>query len=109
MYGESADPNLLSLGARRLREVRPEVLHADFVACDAFDRREDVARITTPTAIICGDADVMTPLKSSQYLHEQISGSQLMVIPGAGHMAVLEQPGTVANEINVFLDRLQQP
>ena len=105
MYGASADPNLLRLGARRLREVRPEVLHADFIACDAFDRREDVARITTPTLIICGDADVMTPLKSSQYLHEQIAGSQLIVIPGAGHMAVLEKPETVANEINAFLDR----
>jgi len=106
MYGASADPNLLRLGARRLREVRPEVLLADFVACDAFDRREDVARITTPTVVICGDADVMTPLKSSQYLHEQIAGSQLVVIPDAGHMAVLEQPATVAQTIDAFLERL---
>ena len=106
MYGASADPNLLRLGARRLREVRPEVLHAGFVACDAFDRREDVARITTPTLIICGDADVMTPLKSSQYLHEQIAGSHLIVIPGAGHMAALEKPETVATEINAFIDRI---
>lgn len=106
MYGESADPNLLRLGARRLAQVRTEVLFADFVACNAFDRREDVARIATPAAIICGDADLMTPLKSSQYLHQQIAGSQLTVIPGAGHMVVLEQPAAVAREIDAFLDRL---
>ena len=86
--------------------VRPEVLLADFAACNAFDRRADVARITTPTAVICGDADVMTPLKSSQYLHEQIAGSQLVVIPGAGHMAVLEQPAKVAHAIDAFVEGL---
>lgn len=106
MYGASADPNLLHLGARRLRMVRPEVLLADFVACNAFDRRADVARITTPTAVICGDADVMTPLKNSQYLHEQIAGSQLVVIRGAGHMAVLEQPAAVVHAIDAFVERL---
>lgn len=106
MYGASADPNLLRLGARRLREVRSEVLLADFAACNAFDRREDVERIATPTAIICGAADFMTPLKSSQYLHERIAGSQLTVIPGAGHMALLEQPGIVACAIDAFVERL---
>lgn len=107
MYGASTDPNLLRLGARRLREVRPEVLLADFAACNAFDRRKDVAQITTPTAIICGDADVMTPLKSSQYLHERIAGSQLIVIPDAGHMALLEQPAAVARAIDAFVERLR--
>lgn len=106
MYGASADPNLLHLGARRLRMVRPEVLLADFVACNAFDRRAEVAQITTPTTIICGDADVMAPLKSSQYLHEQIAGSQLVVILGGGHMAVLEQPAAVAHAIDAFVERL---
>lgn len=106
MYGASVDPNLIRLGTRRLREVRPEVLYADFAACDAFDRREDVARIAIPTKIICGDADVMTPLRSSQYLHQQIAGSQLVVIPGAGHMAALQYPAQVAGEIKAFLDRL---
>jgi pimeloyl-ACP methyl ester carboxylesterase len=106
MYGEGADPNLLRLGARRLREVKPEALRADFVACDAFDRRADVARIETPTLILCGDADVMTPLKSSEYLRDQIRGSQLVVIPGAGHMAALQHPQAVAAHIGAFLDQL---
>lgn len=106
MYGEGADPNLLRLGARRLREVQPEALHADFAACDAFDRRADVGRISTPTLILCGDADVMTPLKGSQYLHDQITGSELVVIPGAGHMAALTQSQTMAGHVAAFLGRV---
>lgn len=105
-HAESTEPNLRRLYLRRLREVDPCVLHGDFMACDAFDRRADVARITTPTLILCGDADRMTPVKYSQYLHEQIAGSQLVVVPGAGHMVMLEQPRVVAQAVAGFLASL---
>ena len=106
MYGEGADPNLLRLGARRLREVPPATLAADFAACDAFDRRADVARIQTPTLIVCGDADVMTPLKNSELLRDQIAGAELVVVRGAGHMAALQDPQAVAAPLQAFLARV---
>jgi pimeloyl-ACP methyl ester carboxylesterase len=105
-HGERADPNLLRLYTRRLREVNPQVIHDDFVACDAFDRRADVGRITFPTLILCGDADRMTPVKHSQYLHERITGSQLIVVPVAGHMVMLEQPAAVSARVAAFLSDL---
>jgi pimeloyl-ACP methyl ester carboxylesterase len=98
-HGEHVDPNLLRLYVRRLREVEPQVLRDDFAACDAFDRRADVSRIVTPTLILCGEADRMTPIKYSRFLHEQIAGSQLVVVPGAGHMVMLEQPAAVAEAV----------
>ncbi len=106
VHGEHVEPNLPGLYMRRLREVSPEIIHNDFVACDAFDRRNDVSRIMTPTLIICGGADRMTPVKFSQYLHEQIAGSQLVIVPGAGHMVMLEQPATVAESVAAFLSNL---
>ena len=105
-HGEHVDPNLLRLYIRRLREVNPQVIHDDFVACDAFDRRADVCRIAIPTLILCGDADRMTPVKYSQFLHEQIAGSQLVVMPAAGHMVMLEQPAAAARSVAAFLSNL---
>ncbi len=102
-HADTTDPNLLRLYLRRLREVDPQVLHGDFAACDAFDRRADVSRIAVPTLILCGEADRMTPVKYSQALHEQIAGSQLVVVPGAGHMVMLEQPAAVARAAAGFL------
>jgi pimeloyl-ACP methyl ester carboxylesterase len=102
-HGEHVDPNLLHLYVRRLREVNPQVVRGDFVACDAFDRRADVSRIALPTLILCGDADRMTPVKFSQFLHEQIVGSQLIVVPVAGHMVMLEQPAAVTRAMTHFL------
>ena len=105
-HGEYVDPNLLRLYTRRLREVSPEIIHDDFAACVAFDRRADVSRITAPTLILCGDADRMTPVKFGQYLHEQVAGSQLVVVPGAGHMVMLEQPAAVSEAVAYFLTSL---
>ena len=102
-HGEHADPNLLRLYTRRLREVNLQIIHDDFAACDAFDRRADVSHITLPTLILCGEADRMTPVKLSQFLHEQITGSQLVIVPGAGHMVMLEQPAAVAENVAAFL------
>ena len=105
-HGEHVDPNLLRPYVRRLREVRPEIIHGDFAACDAFDRRADVSRIALPALILCGEADRMTPVKFSQFLHEQITGSQLVIVPGAGHMVMLEQPAAVAEAVAYFLTSL---
>lgn len=105
-HGERVDPNLLRLYTRRLREVPPQVIHDDFAACDAFDRRADVGRITTPALILCGDADRMTPAKFSQYLHAQIAGSRLVIVPDAGHMVMLERPRAVAGAVDDFLAAL---
>ena len=105
-HGEHVEPNLLRLYIRRLREVSPRVIYDDFTACDAFDRRADVNRIALPTLILCGEADRMTPVKFSQFLHEQITGSQLVIVPGAGHMVMLEQPAAVAEAVARFLPSL---
>jgi pimeloyl-ACP methyl ester carboxylesterase len=89
-HGEHVDPNLQRIYLRRLREVDPQVLSNDFLACDAFDRRADVAAIATPSLILCGDADRMTPVKYSQFLAAEMPGARLIILPGAGHMAMLE-------------------
>ena len=48
----------------------------------------------------------MTPVKFSQFLHERIAGSQLVVVPGAGHMVMLEQPAAAAEAVAYFLTSL---
>lgn len=105
-HGATADAQLDRLYRRRLREVSPAVLRADFMACDAFDRRDAIAALDLPTLVICGDADRMTPLKQSRFLAAQIKGAQLVCVPGAGHMVMLEPAGLplVVGAIRRFLE-----
>ncbi len=80
-----------------------KVRYNDFLACDRFDVMERVKEIKVPTLVICGEDDILTPVKYSRYLEASIPGSRLAVIPAAGHMVMWEQPEEVNKVIAEFL------
>jgi pimeloyl-ACP methyl ester carboxylesterase len=117
-YGEAAkliaswsvspksDPILAQRLANDLLRVMPEVAYGDFSACDKFDRMNDLGRIRCRTLIICGVDDRMTPAKYSEYLHENIKGSELVLIPDAGHSVMLEKHREFNQALEAFLASL---
>lgn len=78
---------------------------ADWRAADAFDRMEDVANIETPTLILVGSEDALTPPKYAGYLQRTIHGSELHTFPGAGHDLPRDEPERVAAYIMSFVKR----
>jgi len=84
----------------------PDGLHADFVACDRFDLRNELHRIEQPTLIIAGSEDQMTPPKFAAFLDEKIPDSQLVVMPGAGHSIMAEKPKEATDLIAAFADKV---
>ena len=75
----------------------------DYLACDGFDVRKELPRITARTLVVCGDKDQMTPPKWSHYLGENISGSELYFVKDSGHMLPIEKPEALAGVIQRFL------
>jgi pimeloyl-ACP methyl ester carboxylesterase len=105
-FSDSADARLRELALQRMEEVKAEVTHSDFHACNDFDLMDQLRGIRAPTLVICGEEDLMTPVKYSQYLADQISGASLHIISGAGHMVMLEKPVEVAGKIREFVQTL---
>lgn len=71
----------------------PEVLHADFFACNAYaDADKVIKAISCPTLIMNGDQDIMTPPKAAKSLAEKIPGAKLVILPNCGHALMAEQP-----------------
>ncbi|MBC8507037.1 MAG: alpha/beta hydrolase [Anaerolineales bacterium] len=105
-FGPQADPRLVELAAKRMAEIRPTVLHSDFTACDAFDTRETLGKITVPCLALCGENDQLTPPRYSQYLADHIPNAEVRVIPEAGHMVMLEEPEQVAEALLSFLSTI---
>lgn len=101
--GEGIDKRTRRLYLRRLLEADPIVVLGDFLACDRFDVRQRLGEILVPTLVIGGTADRMTPPKFSEYLRDHISHAELVLIEGAGHMVMLEQPQRVTEAIAEFL------
>ncbi|HZP40122.1 MAG TPA: alpha/beta fold hydrolase [Candidatus Binatia bacterium] len=69
----------------------PRVRHGDLLACQAFDGRPLLAGIRTPTLVVAGADDGVTPVGQSEQLARGIPGARLEVIERAGHQAPLEQ------------------
>jgi 3-oxoadipate enol-lactonase len=62
-----------------------------------------LGELQLPTLIICGEQDILIPPPNSRILHEGISGSRLIALPGAGHAINTMCAEKVATEIVEFL------
>ncbi|MDE0331984.1 MAG: alpha/beta hydrolase [Nitrospinae bacterium] len=103
-FSPSAEPSLVREGARSLLRCDADTLHHDFMACDRFDVLSELETISTPALIVCGEEDLLTPPKYSEFMAEKITNSKLFIVPQAGHMVMLEQPGLVGDYISRFIN-----
>jgi len=68
------------------------------------DIPEDVVRsISTPTLVVCGDADVMRPEHAVQEFR-LLPHAQLAILPGTDHMKVTARTSWPVPVIDEFLD-----
>lgn len=68
------------------------------------DQCDTLRRIDMPTLILCGEYDALCPLERHVMMCDLISGARLAVIPGAGHLPVLEQSELTNKEIKLWLN-----
>jgi pimeloyl-ACP methyl ester carboxylesterase len=102
-FSQSSPARLKELAARRMLETRSSVLHADFLACNAFDETARIEKVQPACLLLYGSEDRMTPLRLGQYLEKNMPRAKLTTIPQAGHMVMLEQPIQVAQRMLDFL------
>jgi len=69
------------------------------------DSRETLPTIAVPTLVIVGSEDVLTPASEAATMAAAIPRARLDVIPGAGHLANLEDPGAANAALRAFLAR----
>ncbi|MCB2188056.1 MAG: alpha/beta hydrolase [Deltaproteobacteria bacterium] len=102
-YAPGVDARTLELGARMLQDAGAGVVLGDLTACDRFDVSARLGEIRLPALALAGELDALTPPKYAQFLASHIPGAREAVIPGAGHMVILEQPGPAASAILDFM------
>ncbi len=64
-----------------------------------------LSQIGVPTLVVVGEEDPISPVAEMRQIAEAIPGAQFAVVPGAGHMAPLENPATFNAELEKFLAR----
>src|SRR5688572_13611152 len=65
-----------------------------------------LAQVSVPTLVITGAEDEMIPVEESRRIASGIRGAKLVIVPGAGHLANLEQPEAFNAALSGFLTAL---
>lgn len=107
-WGSNVSDQMKRLGKQQIMANRPQVIHGDYRACDAFDVTTRLSEIAAPTLVIGGTADQLTPIKYARFLAERIPQARLVVVPEAGHMVMIEAASTVAAEVESFVRELER-
>lgn len=102
--------HVLSL-VNAMHNETPIVTMASFLnALMTYDRTDALPALARiPTLILCGSADLMTPPCHSIAMAAAVDYSDLVMIEGAGHSVILEQPHHVAEAIARLLTRTGHP
>jgi magnesium chelatase accessory protein len=77
-----------------MAQWRPEIL------------RDRLRRIEVPTLFIVGTQDRAVPPETAEQAATEMPRARVETLPGLGHLAHEEEPGTVAARIEAFLDGL---
>ena len=86
-------PAILDLCMDMALTLGPDVFVRQSAALrDRPDRQETLRAVTVPTLILCGAKDRLCPPDRHALMHGLVAGSRLVIMPGAAHLPVLEQP-----------------
>ena len=65
--------------------------------------KKRIHRIKAPTLIVWGDKDGLIPPVYGPLFQKSIRGAQLVTIPNAGHVPMVEQPDAFIQAVTAFL------
>jgi 3-oxoadipate enol-lactonase len=66
---------------------------------------DELGNVAAPTLVVLGADDVATPVAKAEALNKLIPGSQLEIVPNAGHSSTIEQPDAVSDLLEAFIDQ----
>jgi pimeloyl-ACP methyl ester carboxylesterase len=106
-YGGDVPPSLVAFMEHMVTATPVEVMTEFFDTFLAHDKLEALKVLDgVPTLILCGDRDRLTPVGNSHVMAEALPDAELVVVPGAGHMVMLERPAVVDAALQRLLRRV---
>jgi len=99
------DPAAQTFLASLLR-TRPDIAVAMAQSIFLGDYRPQVRRCTTPAIILQTEDDPAVPLEAALWLQRHLRGSELEIIPTAGHLPHISAPDAMREALSRHLPRL---
>ncbi|GAC1392014.1 MAG: alpha/beta hydrolase [Vulcanimicrobiaceae bacterium] len=102
----NATPDRIDYVLASMERVGKAQTLADFTACNHFDVCDRLPELRLPVLAITGQNDVMTPPKYATSLASRVPGAEVRIIPGAGHLVMIESPAETNDAIKNFVQQI---
>jgi pimeloyl-ACP methyl ester carboxylesterase len=106
-FGDDPSPAQVEFVERMVAATPIDVITSftsTFTERDRYEALQHLGQV--PTLVLVGDRDRITPLRESKTLAQRLSGSELVVLTGAGHMVMAERAPLVNLHLRAFLRRM---
>ena len=84
-------------------------LVAEYIRTGPRSLWRDAARVTVPTLVIYGSHDKLVRPAMAARAARAFRGARVVLLPRTGHVAMMERPGLVANEMRGLLSAARRP
>ncbi len=105
------DTHVAEMDAHRAFLLKNSPVNAGWIgqleACIVGDTYDRLPSIKVPTLVTCSDLDLIASPHLSDEIHAQIAGSELRILRGTGHVALMEDPDLFAEICLEFLNRVR--
>jgi 3-oxoadipate enol-lactonase len=65
----------------------------------------EISQIKSPVLIVCGENDLLAPLKFSKIIYDNIPQAEFIIIPECGHAAIYEKPDVIGSLVLGFVTK----
>jgi len=102
MLFHDPDPDTREASVAAMRATGRAVTERDFLTCDAFDVRDRLSAVTTPTLALTGEHDRLTPPSFHEYLAAELPDCEVALVDDAAHLSYLERPSAWSERVGEF-------
>ena len=96
LFGDEYEPSALAVTMKAVGRASLRSIGGFRASIGAQHRLDTLAALgDVPAAVLVGDRDRLTPPPCAESIADALPGTALTVLPGAGHMLMLERPDQV--------------
>ncbi|HVX22506.1 MAG TPA: alpha/beta fold hydrolase [Acidimicrobiales bacterium] len=108
-FGAHPAPADVELTRAMIAAMSPSAVSGLLGPLLAFDVHRQIHAIDLPTHVVVGTRDVLTPPRMARAIVGQIPGATLHVLPGCGHMVMLERADQLCDLLHRALPHGDRP
>lgn len=110
-YGNEATSRSVVAFSEEMMHATPIATMVGFLhALEVHDESAALATLNKiPTLVACGDHDLLTPDGYARAMAAALWDSELVIVPGAGHLVQLEEPDVIDDALVRLVERVDLP